>query len=286
MGLLFHVDNNASGSISNVEVKLDNNINLTPVGSGAFKDASIASKGNAEHRWVCKLNDVCQPLRVKGHFNYKNADGNDVSDNFTLRLPVTAFIKPVKIEENEFAALLQRPGLFAASRPVDAADFRAFVTRLAATLRLAVVAHSSSPKVALLYAETNQHHKICIAVRQRENSRVCNVDVKATNKTLSDSLCIEADTLSDAKTVSAAQALDDNTDEAPPAAPTSTTDTVVEEKKVEDEETVEEKKVEEAEKVETANDDKVVEQENVPEATEQTTEVEEQSKDVDDAPAE
>merc|ERR1712000_274516 len=244
MGLLFHVDNNASGSISNVEVKLDNNINLTPVGSGAFKDALIASKGNAEHRWVCKLNDVCQPLRVKGHFNYKNADGNDVSDNFTLRLPVTAFI-----------------------------------TRLAATLRLVVVAHSSSPKVALLYAETNQHHKICIAVRQRENSRVCNVDVKATNKTLSDSLCIEADTLSDAKTVSAAQALDDNTDEAPPAAPTSTTDTVVEEKKVEDEETVEEKKVEEAEKVETANDDKVVEQENVPEATEQTTEVEEQSKD-------
>lgn len=53
----------------------------------------------------------------------------------------------------EFAALLQRPGLFAASRPVDAADFRAFVTRLAATLRLAVVAHSSSPKVS------NQYHR-------------------------------------------------------------------------------------------------------------------------------
>jgi hypothetical protein len=63
-------------------------------------------------------------------------------------------------------------------------------------------------QVALLYAETSQHHKICIAVRQRDNSRVCNVDVKATNKTLSDSLCVEADALSDVKTVSAAAAIE------------------------------------------------------------------------------
>lgn len=93
--------------------------------------------------------------------------------------------------------LLQRPGLFASARPVDAADFRPFVARLAATLHLAVVAHSASPKVALLYGESSQLHKICVAVRQRDASKVCNVDIKATNKTLADNLCNEADQLSD-----------------------------------------------------------------------------------------
>ena len=113
--------------------------------------------------------------------------------------------RPTESRQDEFAGLLARPGLFASSRPVDAADFRAFVTRFASLVRccfgtfycasqcldftirrvhlqahLSIVAHSSVPKTALLYGESIAQHRVCVAIRQRDNSKVCNVDIKVT----------------------------------------------------------------------------------------------------------
>jgi hypothetical protein len=176
----------ATGSAAPTALVLEDNMTLTPVGDNKF------AAGASELRQICKISDVTAPLRVKGSLKYEGG-----ALDFTLRLPASAFLTPKKISEDEFSALLQRPGLFAAARPVDAADFRPFVTKLAKTLHLAIVSHSTTPNVALLYAESSQNHRVCVAVRQRENSKVCNVDIKATNRQLSDMLCAEAESLKD-----------------------------------------------------------------------------------------
>jgi len=185
------IKNRSQGDVSSIQVDIKGTLNTKISGGSSSKAEFTLSPDQADtHNILLDIQNIEQSQKLSGMLVY-TANESTNSKDFQLIIPSSTFIIPIKLQVEEFFAVLKTGSLSLAGTDVKLeSDIRTFVVNLAVLLRVELI--TMDDKGAALYGKSIQGHHVAVYVKVPPlNSPTVHLDIKSSSASLASSLASE-----------------------------------------------------------------------------------------------
>eukprot|EP01114_Cavostelium_apophysatum_P002110 TRINITY_DN1183_c0_g1_i5.p1 TRINITY_DN1183_c0_g1~~TRINITY_DN1183_c0_g1_i5.p1 ORF type:complete len:1154 (-),score=375.58 TRINITY_DN1183_c0_g1_i5:267-3728(-) len=188
MLISFAFKNLSQSELSGIEFAIPAVQDLKVASEAATKSDAVMQVGQtATFNLICDVQSIAQPTKLPGTISYKVGE-NTGKKEFTILVPSTSFILPVKLEKEQFISMIRENPLQLSSVDVKCSDdeFQKFIVSLAVLLHVEII--TDSP--VSMYGKSVQNHHVAVLVKPKDKG-VAGVQLKCTDDVLGKSLIAE-----------------------------------------------------------------------------------------------
>jgi len=186
----FAFKNLSKKTITNIQFSVPATLNMKISNeSAANVNVTMQAGETAQHNVIFDCNSIQQVQRLPGSLSY-TADDAPFKKDFSIYIPCSAFILPVKLEKEQFFAALTSPTTKWVANSLDVkleTDISSFIVSLAVLLHVELIMQEGGIS---FYGRTVQGHEVAVYAKQKSEDAI-HIDLKCTDDQISKNLITE-----------------------------------------------------------------------------------------------